>query len=70
MNLYNAMIQLKAVEKDNATVLDLLSELLLSRPFNSLVVRKLASMLPESFSDLRRSLEVYASSLPVTVIGI
>jgi len=48
----------------------LLSELLLSRPFNSLVVRKLASMLPESFSDLRRSLEVYASSLPVTVIGI
>jgi len=64
MNLYNAMIQLKVLENDQETVLDLMSELLLARPFNAMVVRKLAAMLPESFSELRGSLEVYAASLP------
>ncbi|MDD3147219.1 MAG: HEAT repeat domain-containing protein [Candidatus Riflebacteria bacterium] len=64
MNLYNAMIQLKVLENDSETVLDLMSELLLARPFNAMVVRKLAGMLPESFSELRSALEVYAASLP------
>lgn len=64
MNLYNAMIQLKVLENDSETVLDLMSELLLARPFNTMVVRKLAGMLPESFSELRSALEVYAASLP------
>lgn len=64
MNLYNAMIQLKVIESDSETVLDLMSELVLARPFNAMVVRKLATMLPESFSELRNGLEVYASSLP------
>lgn len=64
MNLYNAMIQLKVLENDSETVLDLMSELLLARPFNAMVVRKLAAMLPESFSELRGALEVYAASLP------
>lgn len=66
MNLYNAMIQLKVIENDSETVLDLMSELVLARPFNAMVVRKLAAMLPESFSELRSPLEVYASSLPPT----
>ncbi|NCB38910.1 MAG: HEAT repeat domain-containing protein [Erysipelotrichia bacterium] len=64
MNLYNAMIQLKVIENDQETVLDLMSELVLARPFNAMVVRKLAAMLPESFGELRNALEVYAASLP------
>jgi hypothetical protein len=64
MNLYNAMIQLKVIENDQETVLDLMSELVLARPYNAMVIRKLAGMLPESFAELRRALEVYASSLP------
>ena len=64
MNLYNAMIQLKVLENDNETVVDLMSELFLARPYNAMVVRKLAGMLPESFSELRSALEVYAASLP------
>ncbi|HNX76861.1 MAG TPA: HEAT repeat domain-containing protein [Candidatus Rifleibacterium sp.] len=64
MNLYNAMIQLKVLENDNQTVLDLMSELFLARPFNAMVIRKLAGMLTESFSELRSALEVYAASLP------
>lgn len=64
MNLYNAMIQLKVIENDQETVLDLMSELVVARPYNAMVIRKLAGMLPESFSELRSSLEVFAASLP------
>jgi HEAT repeat protein len=64
MNLYNAMIQLKAIEKDNTTILELLGELLLARPFNSMVIKKLASMLPVGNAELRAALELYAASIP------
>ena len=67
MNLYNAMIQLKVLESENETVLDLMSELVLARPYNAVVVRKLSTMLPESFAELRQALSVYAASLPETV---
>lgn len=67
MNLYNAMIQLKVLENENETVLDLMSELVLARPYNAVVVRKLSTMLPESFAELRQALSVYAASLPETV---
>jgi tetratricopeptide (TPR) repeat protein len=64
MNLYNAMIQLKILEGDHDTVLDLLAELVLARPVNRLVVRRLADMLPESYSDLKASLQAYLETLP------
>lgn len=64
MNLYNAMIQLKVLENETEVVLDLMSELVLARPYNAVVIRKLATMLPESFTDLRQALSVYAASLP------
>lgn len=67
MNLYNAMIQLKVIENDRETVLDLMSELVLARPYNAMVLRKLAGMLPESFAELRGSLEVFAASLPEAI---
>ncbi len=63
MNLYNAMIQLKVLENDPETVLDLMSELVLARPHNPLIIRKLATMLPESFAELRQALESFANSL-------
>lgn len=63
MNLYNAMIQLKVIEGDIDTVLDLLSELVLARPANSMVVRRLAGMLPESYSDLKAALQTYVVSI-------
>lgn len=70
MNLYNVMIQIKIIEKDNQGALDLLTEVLLSRPFNGNIAKKLASMLPENCSELKVSLEAYAASLPVTIIGV
>jgi HEAT repeat protein len=63
MNLYNAMIQLKAIEKDNTTILELLGELFLARPFNAMVIKKLASLLPNGCSELRAALEIYAVSI-------
>ena len=63
MNLYNAMIQLKVLEGDTETVLELLSELMLARPVNAMVLRRLAGMLPESYSELRASLLLYQASL-------
>jgi DNA-directed RNA polymerase subunit F len=63
MNLYNAMIQLKVLEADRETVLELLAELVLARPLNVMVVRRLAGMLPESHSELRAALQVYLTSL-------
>ena len=70
MNLYSIMIQLKIIEEDNQSALDLLTEIMLSRPFNSMITRKLASMLPETCGELKASLETYAASLPVTAIGV
>lgn len=64
MNLYNAMIQLKVIEGELETVLDLMAELVLARPQNPFIVRKLASLLPESRSELKTALTAYASSLP------
>jgi hypothetical protein len=58
------MIQLKILEGDHDTVLDLLAELVLARPVNRLVVRRLADMLPESYSDLKASLQAYLETLP------
>lgn len=63
MNLYNAMIQLKVIEGDVETVLELLAELVLARPVNAMVVRRLAGMLPESHSELRAALQLYLTSL-------
>lgn len=63
MNLYNAMIQLKVIEGDDETVLELLAELVLARPVNAMVVRRLAAMLPESYSELLSALKLYLNSL-------
>ena len=62
MNLYNAMIQLKVIEGDKETVIDLLSELALSRPTNYFVIRKLSSVLPESMSELKAALQNYSGT--------
>ena len=64
MNLYNAMIQLKAMERDRETVLDLLAELLLARPTNGHIAKRLAHLLPESAGELKQALATYAASLP------
>jgi HEAT repeat protein len=63
MNLYNAMIQLKVIEGDLETVLDLLAELVLARPVNAMVVRRLAGMLPETYSELKNALNTYVASI-------
>jgi tetratricopeptide (TPR) repeat protein len=62
MNLYNAMIQIKVLEGDKETIIDLLSELAISRPNNIFVIRKLLSIIPESYSELAEALQVYSSS--------
>ncbi|OIP26568.1 hypothetical protein AUK22_06560 [bacterium CG2_30_54_10] len=67
MNIYSAMIQLKALEGDAETVLDLLSEILLARPTNGVVALKLANLLPESMSDLAKALQGYIQNLPLTL---
>lgn len=66
MNIYAAMIQLKALQGDTETVLELLTEILLARPANGVVAQKLANLLPESLGDLRQALLTYVQSLPVT----
>ncbi len=63
MNLYNAMIQLKVVEDDPDTVMYLMTELILARPFNVNLINKLAAMLPEDYTSLKDALLVYAKSL-------
>ena len=63
MNLYNAMIQLKVVEDDPDTVMYLMTELILARPFNVNLINKLAAMLPEDYSSLKDALLVYAKSI-------
>jgi hypothetical protein len=63
MNLYNAMIQLKVIEHDKETVLDLLGELALARPTNYMVVRRLTEMLTDTHSELNASLAVFIATL-------
>ncbi len=63
MNLYSAMIQLKAQQGDNEVLLDLLSELLLARPNNPLVAEKLSNLLPREFEELKSALAFFARSL-------
>ena len=56
--------KLKVIEGEIETVLDLMAELVLARPQNPFIVRKLATLLPESCSELKSALIIYASSLP------
>jgi tetratricopeptide (TPR) repeat protein len=63
MNLYSAMIQLKALEGDLPTLLDLLTELFLARPTNAAVLRRLASLLPAEAGELKTALTGYAETL-------
>lgn len=63
MNLYNAMIQLKVVEDDTDTVMYLMTELILSRPFNVNLINKLAALMSDDFSQLRQALKLYSSSI-------
>ena len=63
MNLYNAMIQLKVVEDDPDTVMYLMTELILARPFNANLINKLTEMMPEEYSALKEALLVYVKSL-------
>ena len=63
MNLYNAMIQLKVVEDDPDTVMYLMTELILARPFNANIINKLAAMMPDDYSTLKDALQVYVKSL-------
>ncbi len=60
MNLYSAMIQLKAKQGDVETVLDLLAELLLARPGNATVAARLAANLPPALAELKSALAEYA----------
>ena len=63
MNLYNAMIQLKVTEDDPDTVMYLMTELILARPFNANLISKLAALMPEEYSPLKEALLVYAKSI-------
>ncbi len=63
MNLYNAMIQLKVVEDDPDTVMYLMTELILARPFNINLINKLSDMMPEEYSDLKQALIAYSNSI-------
>jgi hypothetical protein len=63
MNLYNAMIQLKVIEKDVETVLDLLTELALARPVNPMVIKRLHDVMPPNYSELKEALNIYYNSI-------
>lgn len=63
MNLYSAMIQLKARQGDVETVLELLAELLLARPGNATVAARLAANLPPALSELKSALAQYARTM-------
>ena len=63
MNLYNVMIQLKVIECDNETVMYLMTELILSRPYNCGLINKLVSIMPDEFNTLRDALSLYAKSI-------
>ncbi|MFZ2956483.1 MAG: hypothetical protein WA705_06310 [Candidatus Ozemobacteraceae bacterium] len=63
MNLYPFMIGVKAREGDRETVLELLTELLLARPINALVAKKIAEQLPPEAGPLREALIGWAAVL-------
>ena len=63
MNLYNAMIQLKALQGEMDVVLDLLSELLLARPTNGIIAQKIVHLLPDGCDLLKEALNNYAQKL-------
>ena len=63
MNLYNAMIQLKVAEDDQDTVMYLMTELILARPFNTNLINKLAALMPDKFADMRKALTDYSNSI-------
>lgn len=63
MNLYNTMIQLKVLENDTDTVMYLMTELILSKPFNTNLINKLANIMPENYSKLKRALLNYSKSI-------
>ena len=65
MNLYNAMIQLKVVEDDPDTVMYLMTELILARPFNTNLINKLAAMMSDEYSDMKQALLTYSNSISV-----
>lgn len=65
MNLYNVMIQLKVTEDDPDTVMYLITELILARPFNINLINKLIVMLPEEYYELKEALEKYSSSISI-----
>lgn len=62
MNLYNAMIQLKMIQGERDTVLELLQELFLARPLNEAVVRKMAELLPDEKNALKSALIRFAEA--------
>lgn len=63
MNLYNAMIQLKVVEGDQETVMYLMTELILARPFNTNLINKLIDIMPDKYATLRDAMGGYCKSI-------
>ena len=63
MNLYNAMIQLKVVEGDQETVMYLITELILARPFNTNLINKLIGIMPDKYATLRDAMGLYCKSI-------
>lgn len=63
MNLYNAMIQLKVVEGDQETVMYLITELILARPFNTNLINKLIDIMPDKYATLRDAMGGYCKSI-------
>ncbi|NLM18072.1 MAG: hypothetical protein GX221_10185 [Candidatus Riflebacteria bacterium] len=63
MNLYNAMMQLKAAENDRETIADLLAEVFLARPYNKTIAKKMAALLPSEAEELKTAMQKYAFSL-------
>ncbi len=63
MNLYNAMIKLKVMDKDNDTVMYLMTELILARPLNFPLIQKLIAVMPDTYASLRTALQKYVESV-------
>lgn len=64
MNLYNAMIQLKIIEGDLETVLELLAELVIARPLNQILLQRLGQLMPLTVGRLKKNILAYAVSIP------
>ncbi|MBI3038789.1 HEAT repeat domain-containing protein [bacterium] len=65
MNIYSMMIQLKTIQGEKETVLELLSELFLARPTNGSIARHLTALLPDLGNSciLKASLQIYCQKL-------